>query len=84
MPIEIRIPTIPDFNADERSMAAMGKLLSGLPDTVGVRLLPYHLARSKYEKVGRPDTMPHVPPPDAATMARAAAILRQCGLATVL
>jgi len=84
VPIEIRIPTIPGFNADEQSMAAMGKLLSGLPNIVGVRLLPYHLARSKYEKVGRPDTMPHVAPPDADTMAGAAAILRECGLDTVL
>jgi glycyl-radical enzyme activating protein len=84
VPIEIRIPTIPGFNADERSMAAIGELLSGLPNIVGVRLLPYHLARSKYEKIGRPDTMPHVPPPDAATMAAAAAILRQCGLGNVV
>jgi glycyl-radical enzyme activating protein len=80
VPIEIRIPTIPGFNADEQSMAAIGKLLSGLPSIVGVRLLPYHLARSKYEAVGRPDTMPHVPPPDAATLADLAAILRRCGL----
>jgi pyruvate formate lyase activating enzyme len=84
VPIEIRIPTIPGFNADEQSMAAMGDLLAGLPNVVGVRLLPYHLARSKYEKVGRPDTMPHVPPPDAATMDAAAAILRDCGLGNVL
>ena len=84
VPIEIRIPTIPGFNVDERSMAAMGKLLSGLPNIVGVRLLPYHLARSKYEKVGRPDTMPHVTPPDADTMAGAAAILRGYGLETVV
>ena len=84
VPIEIRIPIIPGFNADEKSMAAMGKLLSGLPNVVGVRLLPYHLARSKYETVGRPDTMPHVPPPGVATMSGAAAILRQCGLGTVV
>ena len=83
VPIEIRIPTIPGFNADERSMAAIGTLLAGLPNIVGVRLLPYHLARSKYERIGRPDTMPHVPPPDAATMTRGAAVLRQCGVGNV-
>ncbi len=81
--IEIRIPMIPGFNADEQSMSAMGKLLSGLANIVRVRLLPYHLARSKYETVGRPDTMPDAAPPDAATVAGAAAILRECGLAAV-
>jgi pyruvate formate lyase activating enzyme len=80
VPIEIRIPTIPGFNADERSMAAIGKLLSGLPNITGVRLLPYHLARLKYETVGHADTMPHVPPPNAAALADAAATLRRCGL----
>ena len=84
VPIEIRIPTIPGFNADERSMAAMGEWLSGLPYIVGVRLLPYHLARSKYETVGRPDTMPDVPPPAAAAMADAVAILQGYGLGAVV
>ena len=83
VPIEIRIPTIPGFNADEKSMAAMGEWLSELPHIVGVRLLPYHLARSKYETVGRPDTMPDLPPPDAAAMAGAAAILQGYGLSIV-
>jgi pyruvate-formate lyase-activating enzyme len=51
-----------------------------LPNIVGVRLLPYHLARSKYEAVGRSDTMPEVAPPDAAAMARATVILQGYGL----
>ena len=84
VPIEIRIPTIHGFNADEESMAAMGKLLSGLSNIVGVRLLPYHLARLKYETVGHADTMPHVPPPGAAAMADAAAALRRSGLRTMV
>jgi len=83
VPIEVRIPTIPGFNADEPGMAAIGEALQGLPNLVGVRLLPYHLARTKYEMVGRPDTMPHVPPPNAATIARLAHVLRAHGL-TVL
>jgi len=84
IPIEIRIPTIPGFNADEESLAATGELLSGLSNIVRVRLLPYHLARSKYETIGHPDTMPDVPPPDAAAMANAAEILRQSGIDTVM
>ena len=79
IPIEVRIPVVPGFNADEASMEAIGRLLSGLPNITGARLLPYHLARSKYEAVGRPDTMPDAPPPDAATIARLAAIVRDCG-----
>jgi len=72
VPIEIRIPTIPGFNADEESLAAIGELLSGLSNIVEVRLLPYHLARSKYATVGHPDTMPHVAPPPQAQMDAAA------------
>ncbi len=80
VPIEVRIPTIPGFNADEVSMASIGETLAGLDNLVGVRLLPYHLARQKYEAVGRPDTMPEVAPPDEATMARLTEILRGYGL----
>jgi len=84
VPIEIRIPMVPGFNADERSMAAIGKLLNGLPNIVGVRLLPYHLARLKYETVGHADTMPDVPLPSAAAITEAAATLRRSGLGTVI
>jgi len=84
VPIEIRIPVIPGFNADEGSMAAMGKLLRALPNIVGVRLLPYHLARSKYETVGHADTMPDVPPPGGAAMAEAAATLRRVAVSAVM
>jgi len=80
VPIEVRIPTIPGFNADAASMSAIGELLGGLPHRVAVRLLPYHLARSKYETVGHVDTMPDVPPPDSAAMTRWADLLRRHGL----
>jgi len=78
--IEIRIPVIPGFNADEESMSAAGKLLGGLSNIAGVRLLPYHLARSKYETVGHPDTMPHVDPPTHEQMDNAANCLKGFGL----
>jgi len=83
VPIEVRVPTIPGFNADEASFTGIAELLSGLPNLVGIRLLPYHLARSKYATVGHPDTMPDVPLPDPSTIARLANLLRQRGL-TVL
>ena len=83
VPIEIRIPTIPGFSADERSIAAMGEFLCGLRNITGVRLLPYHLARQKYAIVGRPDTMPDVAPPDVGLLASLADLLRGCGLVVV-
>ena len=83
VPIEIRIPIIPGFNADEKSMDAMGELLDGLSNIAGVRLLPYHLARSKYATVGHADTMPDVPAPTPEQMSRAACILTNLGLKVI-
>lgn len=81
VPIEIRIPVIPEFNSDEASLDAIDKWLSRLSNIVAVQLLPYHeLARSKYETVGHPDTMPHVPVPTPEQMHFAAARLTKFGL----
>jgi pyruvate formate lyase activating enzyme len=69
VPIEIRIPVIPGFNADEASFDAISKFLNRIPHIMAVRLLSYHdLARSKYEMIGHPDTMPHVPVPTSEQM----------------
>ncbi len=83
VPIEVRIPLIPGFNADVESIFAIGGFLCGLRNITGVRLLPYHLARQKYEVVGRPDSMPDVLPPDAGLMASLADVLRDRGLRVV-
>src|SRR5690606_1526915 len=80
VPIEVRIPLIPGFNANQESLSALGKWLSRMPNIAGVRLLPYHLARSKYETVGRRDTMPHVPLPTPEQVREAAAVLEGWGL----
>ncbi|MGE5532670.1 MAG: glycyl-radical enzyme activating protein [Bacteroidota bacterium] len=82
VPIEVRIPTIPGFNADEVSISAIAGFLSKLRNIVAVRLLPYHAARSKYDAIGRACTMPAVEPPDQAAMDRFAAILHSQGLVT--
>ena len=80
VPIEIRIPLIPGINDAHSDLQAIGEFLRSLTNIAAVRLLPYNgLARSKYEAVGRPNTMPDVPTPDAAAMARAAAVLRRSG-----
>ena len=80
VPIEIRIPMIPGFNADEESIAAIGKLLGGLRNITGVRLLPYHLAHSKYMNVGHADTMPDVPLPTQSHLNKTSAHLTEFGL----
>ena len=80
VPIEIRIPVIPGINADDASMTAAGKLLGELDNITLVRLLPYHLARSKYVTSGHADTMPQVAPPTPEQMEHAAGLLRGFGL----
>lgn len=79
-PIEVRLPVIPGFNADAASMCAIGEFLERLPNLVGIRLLPYHHARSKYERIGRTDPMSDSPVPDAAALGAAASLLREFGL----
>lgn len=83
IPIEVRIPLIPGFNDDPETLAAVGQRLADHDHLIGVRLLPYHLARQKYQDVGRPDTMPEVTPPPPSQIAQAAEILARYGL-TVL
>jgi len=84
VPIEIRIPVIPGFNDDPKSIDAIGALLSGLRGVVGVRLLPYHEARSKYGAIGRADTMPEVEAPSEDRMAAIAAQLGRLPSLTML
>ena len=75
VPIEIRIPVIPGFNDDPESVEAIGRFLGGLRGIVGVRLLPYHPASSKYGAIRRPDTMPEVEAPSKDRMDAIAAQL---------
>ena len=80
IPIEIRVPLLPGYNDDPRTLHDLGELLVDLPNLVGVRLLPYHLARQKYQHVGRPDTMPDVAPPAQGDVNLAAGVLARCGV----
>jgi pyruvate formate lyase activating enzyme len=51
---EIRIPLIPNFNDDEKTIEKIGEFLSRLKNCVGVKVLSYHaLAKSKYQSVGK-------------------------------
>ena len=84
-PIEIRIPLIPGLNLDDDTLNWSAEFLAGVKNLTGIRLLPYHsLARSKYETVGRPDTMPESAPPTAEAMQRAAELFRRAKLRPLL
>ncbi|MBN2643582.1 MAG: glycyl-radical enzyme activating protein [Victivallales bacterium] len=64
IPIEIRIPVIPGFNMDIESINAIGETLSQLSNITTVQLLTYHdFGRSKFEALGKPNTMPKVKAP---------------------
>lgn len=81
---EIRLPLIPGYNDAPDHLRSVGEFLRSLPRPGPVRLLPYHsYARSKFAAIGRPDTMPAAPSPDAAALSRAAAVLRETGVAVV-
>lgn len=58
---EVRIPYIPEFNADQ--MEKIGNFLCGLKHLTGVRILPYHnYAGSKYEALNMENTLPTILP----------------------
>ena len=83
--IEIRMIMVPEHNMSEDDLHAAGKFLSTIKHISAVRLLSYHsLARSKFQAVGHPDTMPEVPSPDVNALENAAKILRSCGLKNVV
>ncbi len=62
--ILVRVPTIPGFNAGPEQIAAMARLLAGLPRPVPMELLPYHrLGEGKYASLGQlPPEQQSTPP----------------------
>ncbi|MBN1554592.1 MAG: glycyl-radical enzyme activating protein [Phycisphaerae bacterium] len=80
VPIEIRVPVIPHFNADEHSIRAIGEFLRELDHVTTVRLLPYHGAHSKFESLGLPDLLSNVASPDATRMECLAGCLSHVGI----
>lgn len=55
--IEVRIPFVPDFNADQIDKIA--EFLKPLKNVTAVKVLPYHnFAGSKYEALGMENTLP--------------------------
>ncbi|MBN1686526.1 MAG: glycyl-radical enzyme activating protein [Spirochaetales bacterium] len=76
--IEIRMPVIPTLNDDPDNIAAAGQFIAGLDNVVAVKLLPYHnFAGTKYDSVGRTNTLPVVEPPSQAEMVSLAKRIRE-------
>ena len=75
---------VPEHNMSEDDLRAAGTFLAPLKNISAVRLLSYHsLARSKFQAVGHPDTMPDVESPDAETLEKCAEILRSYSINAV-
>ena len=75
--IEIRMPLVPGCNDSDETLDGIGRFLSEI-HIEKMRILPYHsMARSKYAALGLEDTMPDVPSPDDAAIARAVACLQR-------
>jgi glycyl-radical enzyme activating protein len=81
--IEIRMPLVPEHNADDETVGRIGDFLGTL-NIERMKVLPYHsLARSKYAALGKTDTMPDVEPPTDDMLRRAVEILRARGVNAV-
>ncbi len=81
VPIEIRIPLIPEFNMDTETINAIGEKLSKLSNITAVQLLAYHdFAVSKYEAIGKINTMPKVAVPTAEQINKIADQLKKFNL----
>lgn len=80
--IEIRIPLIPGMN--DMAVEDMGAFLSTLKHIGRVKVLPYNdLAGSKYEVLGKENTMPKVAPPEEDNVEAVMERLRSYGLTVV-
>ena len=81
IPVEIRIPVIPGFNMDSKSIKAIKSYLGGLSDITAVKLLAYHdLSKSKYEALGKNNDMPAAKLPSDKQMNNIACELRESGI----
>lgn len=80
--IVIRVPVIPEFNCDEKSIYDIAKFAKNLNGVQRLDLLPYHkLGSNKYENLGRDYTMgQEIKTPDENTMNKFKEIVEECGL----
>jgi pyruvate formate lyase activating enzyme len=85
IPVEIRMPIIPTINDAQKTIESTARFLGSLDNITAVRLLPYHrLAGSKYQSLGRENTMPDVAPPSAIQMQQIAQSMSEYGLKLII
>lgn len=78
--ITIRVPIIPGINDSEANLMATAELVADLPGVRSLNLLPYHKSGvAKYERLGKPYSLPDVEPPTDESMNRLAASAKACG-----
>lgn len=61
-PIEIRIPLIPYYNSDEVSLAGFISILKQLKNLIGIKVLPFHKSRFKYQALGQEEILKDLDP----------------------
>lgn len=78
-PVEIRIPYVPEYNSSQ--IEKIADILAELECITKVKVLPYHnYARSKYESLGKENTLPQVHIPTDEELETAVNILCSRGL----
>ena len=61
-PIEIRIPLIPGINSDMDSLQGFVNIISKLRNCAGVKVLPFHRSRFKYQALGQEEILKNLEP----------------------
>ena len=61
-PIEIRIPLIPGINSSMESLQGFVNILSNLRNVTGVKVLPFHRSRFKYQALGQEEILKDLEP----------------------
>jgi pyruvate formate lyase activating enzyme len=86
VPIVVRVPLIPGFNASGESLRAIGGCVAELPVSVEqVDLLPYHaLGRAKYAALARPYSWERAAPLTEHEVDELADVLREMGFAVAV
>lgn len=85
VPMQIRVPLIPGFNADHASVSAIVAAAARLGTVREIHFLPYHiLGMGKYAQLGLPYRAPLTPLDDPALLAFAEAEAKRHHLTPVL
>jgi len=83
--IEIRIPIIPGVNDSSEIILQTVQFHAGLANSHRIRLLSYHsLAGSKYNSIGKENTMLPVDPPTMETIDCIVRMFKRCGIKNIL